>query len=271
MRRAVKKPGASLKRQLHVQTHLESNEPTADLVKLSTAMRILGKSSYKKAQQIKKSQFISHYAGQKQSVDTPKPHHPRPYIDWSDNPLSKSDAIVQMEEAFKTAIAHQPLSSGDASSIKKRHKTASIWTASAVLILLLGAGVSLNFTSLKIAYASSRAGFYASLPRNLPPGYNLSRLSFASNDVDTLFKNNNNQSTYSLIQRSTTWNSSSDLLNSYVAMGQANYQTASVNGLNVYMYGNNVAAWISHGIWYTFYGNNSISNSQILSIASSTT
>jgi hypothetical protein len=37
------------------------------------------------------------------------------------------------------------------------------------------------------------------------------------------------------------------------------------------MYGNNVAAWISHGIWYTFYGNNSISNSQILSIASSTT
>jgi hypothetical protein len=274
MRKAVKKPGASLKRQLHVQTRLESAEQTADLAKLAPSASILGKSTHKKATSVKKSQFISHFAWthhnkNPKAVAAPPPHNDLPHISWSDNPLSKSDAIVQMEEAFKKATAHEPLLS-DAKSIKGTHKRAAAWTVSASLVLVIGVGISLNFTNLRLVYASSQAGFYASLPKKLPKGYSLSNLTYGSNDVKTSFKNNSNDTTYAIVQRATSWGSDGAMLNGYEGMGQSSYQTASIKGINVYMYGSDTAAWISHGVWYTLYGNNSIGSGQILSIAAST-
>ncbi|HEY6736210.1 MAG TPA: hypothetical protein VI322_00685 [Candidatus Saccharimonadia bacterium] len=145
------------------------------------------------------------------------------------------------------------------------HKGRTLTTTAAVLIM--GGYVWLqNYPKLALQSANSQAGVTATLPGYLPSSYNLSRtfsqpglvaLDFTSPSIPEILK---------IAQHRTAWDSNS-LLDNFVAKQTDDYSTVHGEGLTIYLFGQNQAAWVNHGIWYSIEGASKLSREQILKIA----
>ncbi len=115
--------------------------------------------------------------------------------------------------------------------------------------------------------ASARAGFPASMPGYKPTGYAAMSLNYGPGKVIIGYEGPGNHN-YSLVQKSSNWDSET-LLQNYVATSGLAYQTYSAAGRTVYVYGNDNATWVNGGIWYQLNGNGNLNKNQIIDLASS--
>jgi hypothetical protein len=123
-----------------------------------------------------------------------------------------------------------------------------------------------NYPKLAIQAADSKAGVAATLPGYVPSSYNLDHTDSTSGLVTLNFTSPSVPDTLKIAEHRTTWDSSS-LLDNYVAKHTDDYGTVQGQGLTIYLFNNNQAAWVNHGIWYSIEGASRLSREQILKIA----
>lgn len=152
-------------------------------------------------------------------------------------------------------------------SIKKM----SGWTVLAVVLVgLIGGGiyVSRNLGTLELYLASSRAGFSATLPGSKPSGFALTGISTASGVIEAAFKSSTGGRSYTISEKKSSL-TSGQLLAGYVTnQAGLNYQMVSSGNMVIYIYSGHDATWVNKGIWYVVQDNNSLSDHQIINIAS---
>lgn len=123
-----------------------------------------------------------------------------------------------------------------------------------------------NYPKLALQSASNKAGVTATLPGYLPSSYTLTNTNTAPGMVTLSFTSPSASETLRIAQHHTTWDSSS-LLDNFVAKATDDYATVQGQGLTIYLFNNNHAAWVNHGVWYSIEGAARLSREQILKIA----
>lgn len=108
----------------------------------------------------------------------------------------------------------------------------------------------------------------ATLPVWQPSGFALGAFNYSHNNVAITYTNKATGQTYTISQSPTSW-SADDLLNTYVYPNNETYDTLSSGNTTIYTYGANNATWVSDGVWYKLISSGSLSNSQIVNIATS--
>lgn len=183
--------------------------------------------------------------------------------------LEKHPAIEDITELHRES-RQKPLSIMERIAKAFAHpQFATIGAVAACIILLSGYISYLNYPKLAMRVAISKAGFDAQIPRYTPAGYGFSsKISSSPGQVVLRFNSHNDASTLALSQRQTSWDSST-LLENYVKPRSNKYLTFQQNGLIIYIYNGNNAAWVNSGVFYTLEGNTRLSSEQIVKIATS--
>jgi hypothetical protein len=141
-----------------------------------------------------------------------------------------------------------------------------VLTTVAAVTIMAGYVWFQNYPKLAIESAGSRAGMTATLPSYLPSSYNLSRTDTGPGLVTLSFASPSSPDTLTIAQHRTTWDSNS-LLDNYISKQTDDYATVEGQGLTIYLYNNNQAAWVNHGVWYSIEGASRLSREQVLKIA----
>ena len=123
-----------------------------------------------------------------------------------------------------------------------------------------------NYPKLALDAANSRAGIEAVLPSYMPANYNLSNTSTGPGLITFDFTNPNLNEVLKIAQARTSWDSHS-LLDNFVAKQTDSYATVQGQGLTIFIFNQNEATWVNHGLWYRIEGASKLSREQILQIA----
>lgn len=124
-----------------------------------------------------------------------------------------------------------------------------------------------NYPKLELQSASSKAGFALTLPAYIPSSFALKGPVTATNGAAIIsFSSPSSSSPLTITQKRTSWDSSS-LRDNVVATADPSYTAVEGQGLTIYLWGKNQAAWVNHGIWYGIEGTAKLSREQILKIA----
>lgn len=218
-------------------------------------------------QQAQKRPVTAHKPVQQHSSAN-TPHHP-----------AKPEALKGRE--LKDHLVKERMHGIDTAKPEKKHRSfservkgnrprvATLITSMAALVLLGGYLTYLNLPSLSIRVAAARAGVEASYPSYQPAGYSFAGpVAFSPGEVRVNFASNTNDYNYTLVQRSSSWDSQA-VLDNYVSEQSDQYATLQERGLTIYLM-DNEAAWVNGGVLYVIDGDAPLSSEQIQKIASST-
>lgn len=195
---------------------------------------------------------------------------PQPLMTPSATPVSHQNDIFTA--ALHAATSHQepPVKQ----HFKKQRKSPArrifaVSGAALAVVVLLGLVVSQNMTSIRLQLASSKAGFSATIPSHEPSGFGLHKFSAAANEVTAHYTSNSDSDRqFSIIEKPSDWDSAT-LRDSYVKQITQNYQIVEENGRTIFLYNNDSATWVNGGVWYVISGAHSLSNKQLIDIATS--
>lgn len=178
---------------------------------------------------------------------------------------------LPLTEPVNTKTPHRPVRSGSRTHSWRPHLSLSPNTnrtlAIAAAVTIMSGYIWLqNYPKLALQNASNAAGIAASMPGYLPSSYNLKATSTSPGLVTLNFTSPSTSEALKIDQHRTTWDSSS-LLDNFVAKNTDDYATVQGQGLTIYLFNNNQATWVNHGIWYSIAGAGRLSREQILKIA----
>ena len=123
-----------------------------------------------------------------------------------------------------------------------------------------------NYPKMTIQSAANKAGVVATNPSYLPTSYNLAGAVAAPGLLTLNFKSPSQPTALTINQAKTSWDTQS-LADNFVAKTDPAYSSVNGQGLTIYLYGQNDAAWVNHGIWYTIKGTARLSRDEVLKIA----
>ncbi len=166
------------------------------------------------------------------------------------------DPEVARKQAFELALANAP----------KRANVVSV-AAALSAIAVMGAYIWFaNAPKLAIHTAGTKAGFEASLPSYVPSSYGLSKPIGSAPGRITLAYSTTGGQQFTISQQSTSWNPQS-LLDNYVSKQTQQYLAVAGQGLTIFLYDGNKAAWVNRGIWYEIDGHGQLNRDQLLKVA----
>lgn len=123
--------------------------------------------------------------------------------------------------------------------------------------------------SVSVNIAAAQAGIEARYPDYTPDGFSLHQpVTFTDGEVNLQFHSNSNDTSYSINQKRSSWDSSAVLDNVVIPTAGENYTTTKERGLTIYTYEKG-AAWANGGILYVISGNAALSGDQIRRLATS--
>ncbi len=166
------------------------------------------------------------------------------------------------------ARSHEEKYAGPQHSRGLRPAHVAMLVSAFAIIFFAGFLMYRSVPSMNLSLASAKAGFHASLPGYDPPGFSLGHFNYGPGSVTINYHSNSDDRKFSVIQRTSNWDSST-LLTNFVKLTNQPYQTYQVSGRTVYLYGDNSATWVDGGIWYVVNGNTALSNNQMLKMAGS--
>jgi hypothetical protein len=194
----------------------------------------------------------------------------------SEEPRELPSQAVTSHEALTKLAAHAPAPEpASANHLNSRpwrphlglSPNASRTTATVAAVAIMSGYIWMqNYPKLALQTASSKAGITASLPSYLPSSYILKSTDTGPGLVTLNFSSPSTGEPLKIQQHRTTWDSSS-LLDNYVAKATDDYSTVQGQGLTIYLFNDNQAAWVNRGIWYSIAGAGRLSREQILKIA----
>jgi hypothetical protein len=275
VRKSVKRPGPSLKRQVRVVDGIK-HKPTvnkASLVPSITKVRA-GKTH---PNEVNKSPFIKHFSDVTARTPLPvkpgkviqptvradaQPYKPKTRPVAMTKPRTTSDVL---ELALNQAVSHDQKQI----PIRKHSRMITVWLVAVIVLTGLLIFASQRTTNVTVQAAANKAGFTAALPKDLPSGYSLYKVSHANGVVSAVFQDNSETGLkYSLVQHNSLWNSAA-LKTNYVNSIDPDAITIKAGNQTVYLYGKEDATWVNNGIWYVVNSNGSLSNQELLNLASS--
>ena len=138
------------------------------------------------------------------------------------------------------------------------------------LFILIGGSAYLIYQfvpSVSVSFAAAQANIDASYPEYTPDGFALKQpVTYSDGQVDLTFASNSNDTTYTITQKRSTWDSTAVLDSIVKTSAGDDYTTTRERGLTIYTYGTN-AAWVNSGILYTIDSNAALSGDQVRRIA----
>ena len=134
-------------------------------------------------------------------------------------------------------------------------------------LVVLGYAVYQNIPNIMVKIASVRAGFAASLPAYRPSGFTLANVGYQPGTVSFDFKSNIDNRKFAITEHSSNWDSATLVSSVVIPTEGHNYKKILIDGQQIYLFGNDQAAWVSNGIWYQIQGNGSLSTNQIIQFA----
>jgi hypothetical protein len=271
MRSSVKKPSPSLKRRVKISESTDkllSKIPTA---KMSTHVTLSTDHHERqhRAATLKRSEHIKHFVAPSEN-HAPKPANPankswHPAPQTTPTALPKGPTDLLLERALSQATSHEePLGAPLRNPRWQRISLIAVPVAVLALLVISAHG----FTRLQLRIASAKAGFDTSLPAYQPAGYSLGPLSYSSGIFSSEFDAQGRGLSYTITQKSTTWNTH-ELLNNYVMVNASNAKVIQIGNRTIYLYGDGDATWISGGIWYQLDSDGSLNQAQIIDVANS--
>ncbi len=275
MRHAVKKPSASTKPALKAQgpSDLALHDSLANVVVSKSAKRVDSK-KLAHASKVPQSHLITHFSPITSDANSPEPVKaavPQSSAELKPHVTSKATKRMPqttsqlLEQAVINAKSHEE----PAPKIKRQSKRRTRAAIASATALLLFAFVGYQeLPTLKFNMATARAGFGATMPTYKPTGYSMDKLSYSSGVIATKFASNSDERSYTVTQKTSTWNSQA-LKENFVQRTSSNSQSVEVSGQTVYLYGNGNATWMNGGIWYIVQSNGALSNKQLIEIAKS--
>lgn len=272
MRHAVSKP-LPTKRSLAAQAALDKQ---AAVIAPKSSVKALDHARLSKAKRVRKSKLIQHFApiqaqpviaapvAQPDTV-THTPVHSNKPTTHKRRPKTTADVL---EHALKHASSHtQPPIKPKRRSSHTRLASASL--AIAIVIGALGFTVHQNANAVRLHMATAKAGISAQLPSYQPPGFSLDSVQSTQGVVVTTFASNSNDDrTYSVTQKRSTWDSEA-LRELFVAKTDADYQVLQQGGRTIYIYGSNHATWVTDSTWHIIHNDAGLTHRQLLQLATS--
>lgn len=173
--------------------------------------------------------------------------------------------LIQQAPTAPALASHRRVSAWRPNLKLTPNSSRALTTAAAVTIM--GGYIWLqNYPKFALQNASNQAGLTATLPSYIPSSYTLAHTDTSPGLVTLNFASPTTSSLLKIAQTRTAWDSSS-LLDNYVIKHTDDYTTIQGQGLTIYLFNNNQAAWVNHGIWYSIEGATRLSREQILKIA----
>lgn len=166
------------------------------------------------------------------------------------------------EQPSPKAIGHQKAKR----SHRRQKKIAGVFASVAMLAALSGFIFWQNRADIELQLASARSGVPASMPAYRPSGYAIKGMTYSPGTVTIGFLGNSGS--FSVVQKSSNWDSET-LLQNYVATSGQAYNAYSAAGRTVYVYGNDNATWVNGGIWYQINDQGQLSKDQLINLATS--
>lgn len=273
MRHVVKKPGKSLILRHPAHGHTSNLVAKASLAVVSKkSVAVVPPERLARAKQIPKSTKISRFALHGATVLQ------SPFSAVNDDVSMVSATTAKpldiFEQALQRATSHQ-----QPAVVPQKHKYSKRRTflssravslsAATLSVLLLASFIGFeNRTNLTLRMAASKAGFSASLPGYKPAGFSVGRVNYSPGSVAINFHSNSDRRAFAISEKPSAWDSTT-LRDNFVTQADQQYQTVSVGGRTVYMYGHNNAAWVNGGMLYQVTSDGSLSNRQLSDLAAS--
>lgn len=187
--------------------------------------------------------------------------------------VKKMTAKELKDQAISKALAEAARPAKDTTKTKKNKihfgfpRIALALSCAAAVVLVIVYFVNLNMPDISLKVAAMQTGFEASYPSYVPREYTLSGITSEEGNITLNFRNHAEDTTFSLNEEKSTWDSGA-LLNNYVrpTYGE-NYSTVKEQGLTIYINGSN-ATWVNGGIVYKLTAESSnLTKKQVKSIA----
>ncbi len=125
-----------------------------------------------------------------------------------------------------------------------------------------------NIPDISVKVAALQTGIEASYPSYVPRDYSLSDISSEDGKITMTFKGPE-QSTFTLTEEKSSWDSTALLRNFVEPTWQSNYVTTHEQGITIYISGAN-AAWVNGGVLYKITAtSNSLTKKQLRNIVTS--
>jgi hypothetical protein len=184
--------------------------------------------------------------------------------------------VTALQHQAMTRLALAPASTGNAATSSRQlswlphfspsaHRGRSLATLGIVVVMASYIWIQ-NYPKMALQNASNQAGLSASLPGFMPSSYSLAHTSTAPGQITLSYTSPSTSSALKIAQSRSAWDSSS-LLDNFVAKNADDYAAVQGEGLTIYLFDNNEATWVNHGIWYNIQGASLLSRAQILKIA----
>ncbi len=216
---------------------------------------------FEQAKTVPKSHHISRFGGSSAElpVSTTRP------VDGAAAPAASElpVAAITHHEALTLFVERLEQKSEQTMRAPRTSKYAAI---TAAVLIMTGYIWLQNYPKFAISAAGSKAGLSASLPGYVPSSFNLSNTSTAPGLVTLSFASPNQSQPLTIEQHRTAWDTGS-LLDNYVAKQSTDYTAVQGQGLTIYLFNKDQAAWVNHGVWYSIAGATQLSRDQILKIA----
>lgn len=273
MRHVVQKPTKSIKRQHPAQSHLGSlvAQP-AVAVTAKTSVSKVPSERLNRALQATKSAKISRFARSYADVVAASPTALPKLVQFSSKNNDNQRTNDIFEQALERATSHLQAPVKHFKHPKKQRflsqRRLSISATALLVILLVGfIGVE-NRANLALRLAATKAGFSASMPGYKPAGFSVGRLQYSAGNVAINYHSNSDNRAFAITEKPSAWDSTT-LRDNFVSTADNQFQTVSVAGRTIYLYGKNNAAWVNGGIMYQVKTDGVLSGKQLSEIAAS--
>ena len=198
-------------------------------------------------------------------------------------PVSKKLTATEIKDReIKKALATVAKNNASEKNENKRKKTQGLnkvhfgfgrvllaMSCAAVAVFAIVYFVNLNMPDLSLRVAAMQTGIEASYPSYVPRDFSLSDITSESGKVTLNFRNTVEDGAFSLIEESSSWDSSALLANYVTPTYRDNYTVIREQGLTLYVSNSN-ACWVNGGIVYKIVTTSgTLTKKQIKAIATS--
>jgi len=172
---------------------------------------------------------------------------------------------MSREDALKLALGED---AAPQAAIKTGPARPTAVVMTVIGLALLGAFLwQVNATDIQVKLASLRAGLTASVPGFVPGGWSKAQ-SLKASEGGVSYELVKDGKSLKVEQQKSDWDSQA-VLEQYVLRRSTDYLALQSQGLTIYMYGENQAAWVNQGTFYTLSGDHGIEQDDIIRMATS--
>ena len=272
MRRAVKKPAAGLKKQLHVQQPMSQNRES---ISVKHAVNRVDETKLRRAQQTQTHSQVNRFHAPAAVPVTlaPVPVKEAPRTTSSIKQPSTTPPVPARAPAdmFEKAIANAThyVDIAERKAHFKKHARRHAFTMIAGILFLVRLGAfttDRNTRSLQIKVAGVVAGVSTQAPDFKAAGFVYDGV--AAHGTKLIYGFRNSLTRYQLVEQTTNWSGQEmiDQVSSVAANGTPNYTTLDVGNVTVYKFSSRHATWINHGTWYQVHGDQPLSDAQLAAL-----